>query len=427
MALIIPFLKGGNKILEGKMINIAIMGHGVVGSGVAEILINHSDRISQKLNQEINVKYILDLRDFEGLSYSEKFIKDFNLILNDKDVQVVAEVMGGINPAYDFVKSCLLAGKSVVTSNKELVAAKGAELIKIAEDNNVNFLFEASVGGGIPVLTPITDCLCANEIDEIWGILNGTTNFILNKMIVDNMDFDSALKLAQDSGFAEKNPAADVEGHDACRKICILSALAFGKHVYPKDVKTEGITNITLDDVEYADSFNYVIKLIGHAKKLENGKIYASVEPTLVSRDCILSSVNGVFNSIMINGDQTGEVAFYGKGAGKQATASAVVADIMDCIRHNDKRKLLYWEDSDISVVDANYDSNGKLYVLIKSNDYSDLNKQFQELFPNSQVIKNEFSKEIAFITENDFESNIMKKLSHFKNITSIKTLKTMF
>ena len=274
------------------MIDVAIMGHGVVGSGVAEILINHKDRISNRVKEEVNVKYILDLRSFENLPYADKFTKDFNVILNDKNVKVVAEVMGGINPAYDFVKKCLTAGKSVVTSNKELVAAKGAELIQIASDNNVNFLFEASVGGGIPVLRPMVQCLSANQIDEIWGILNGTTNFILNKMIVDNMDFNTALKLAQDLGFAEKNPAADIEGHDACRKICILSALAFGKHVYPEQVKTEGITGISLDDVTYADSFGYVIKLIGHAKQLDNGKIIADVRPTLVSRDCILSGVN---------------------------------------------------------------------------------------------------------------------------------------
>ena len=231
------------------MIDVAIMGHGVVGSGVAEILINHNERISGRVKTPVNVKHILDLRDFT-VPYSEKFTKDFNVILNDPDVKVVAEVMGGVNPAYDFVKKCLQKGKSVVTSNKELVAAKGAELIKIAADNNANFLFEASVGGGIPVLHPITECMCANEINEIWGILNGTTNYILNKMIVDNMDFDTALRLAQDLGFAEKDPTADIEGHDACRKVCILAALGFGKHVYPNQVKTEGITKITLDDID---------------------------------------------------------------------------------------------------------------------------------------------------------------------------------
>lgn len=409
------------------MIDVAIMGHGVVGSGVAEILINHKDRISNRVKEEVNVKYILDLRSFENLPYADKFTKDFNVILNDKNVKVVAEVMGGINPAYDFVKKCLTAGKSVVTSNKELVAAKGAELIQIASDNNVNFLFEASVGGGIPVLRPMVQCLSANQIDEIWGILNGTTNFILNKMIVDNMDFDTALKLAQDLGFAEKNPAADIEGHDACRKICILSALAFGKHVYPEQVKTEGITGISLDDVTYADSFGYVIKLIGHAKQLDNGKITADVRPTLVSRDSILSGVNGVFNCIMINGDQTGEVAFYGKGAGKEATASAVVADIMDCIKHIPARKYLYWEDGGETFVDTDYDNYGKLYVLIKAEDFASVLTQFQNLFPDcKQVIKNEFTKEIAFITEPDYESVIKNKLSQFTDIKSIKTLKTL-
>ena len=409
------------------MIDVAIMGHGVVGSGVAEILINHKDRISNRVKEEVNVKYILDLRSFENLPYADKFTKDFNVILNDKNVKVVAEVMGGINPAYDFVKKCLTAGKSVVTSNKELVAAKGAELIKIASDNNVNFLFEASVGGGIPVLRPMVQCLSANQIDEIWGILNGTTNFILNKMIVDNMDFNTALKLAQDLGFAEKNPAADIEGHDACRKICILSALAFGKHVYPEQVKTEGITGISLDDVTYADSFGYVIKLIGHAKQLDNGKIIADVRPTLVSRDCILSGVNGVFNCIMINGDQTGEVAFYGKGAGKEATASAVVADIMDCIKHIPARKYLYWEDGGETFVDTDYDNYGKLYVLIKAEDFASVLTQFQSQFPDcKQVIKNEFTKEIAFITEPDYESVIKNKLSQFTDIKSIKNLKTL-
>ena len=321
------------------MINVAIMGHGVVGSGVAEILINHADRIAAKAQTQVNVKYILDLRDFPDLSYSDRFIKDFNTILNDDSVKVVVEVMGGINPAYDFVKSCLLKGKSVATSNKELVAAKGAELIRLANENNVNFLFEASVGGGIPVLRPIAQCLAANDITEIAGILNGTTNFILNKMIVDNMNFDAALALAQEKGYAEKNPAADIEGHDACRKVCILAALGFGRHVYPDQVSTEGITEISLDDVESADNFGSVIKLIGRAKKLPNGKITASVRPTLVSRDCILSGVNGVFNAVMVNGDQTGEVMFYGKGAGKEATASAVVADVIDCVKHLSARK----------------------------------------------------------------------------------------
>ena len=408
------------------MINVAIMGHGVVGSGVAEILINHNARINEAVKNQVNVKYILDLRDFNGLSYSDKFIKDFNLILNDDEVKVVAEVMGGVNPAYDFVKSLLLAGKSVVTSNKELVAAKGAELIKIAQDKNVNFLFEASVGGGIPVLRPLVQCLAANEITQISGILNGTTNFILNKMIVDNMDFDAALKLAQEKGYAEKNPAADIEGHDACRKICILAALGFGKHVYPEQVETEGITDITLDDISAADSFGYVIKLIGHARKNENGKITAFVKPVLVSRECILSGVNGVFNAVMVTGDQTGEVVFYGKGAGKEATASAVVADIIDCIKHIDARKYLFWSDGEKDYVEKD-NKKHKFLVRIKSDDFAALTETFSKVFSlNTDFIKNEYSKEIAFITEEDFEDNIKEKLEAFKGC-EIKLLNILF
>lgn len=409
------------------MINVAIMGHGVVGSGVAEILINHADRIAAKAQTQVNVKYILDLRDFPDLSYSDKFIKDFDAILNDDSVKVVVEVMGGINPAYDFVKSCLLKGKSVATSNKELVAAKGSELIRLANENNVNFLFEASVGGGIPVLRPIAQCLAANEITEIAGILNGTTNFILNKMIVDNMDFDAALALAQEKGYAEKNPAADIEGHDACRKVCILAALGFGRHVYPDQVKTEGITDITLDDVESADNFGCVIKLIGRAKKLPNGKISASVRPTLVSRDCILSGVNGVFNAVMVNGDQTGEVMFYGKGAGKEATASAVVADVIDCVKHLSARKYLNWEDGAPDYVDNEYDEASRLYVRVASDDFDKLEEQFEALFPAVSCVKNKFRGEIAFITDEEKESVINGKLSQFKNLSSLKVLHTFF
>lgn len=409
------------------MINVAIMGHGVVGSGVAEILINHADRIAAKAQTQVNVKYILDLRDFPDLSYSDRFIKDFNTILNDDSVKVVVEVMGGINPAYDFVKSCLLKGKSVATSNKELVAAKGAELIRLANENNVNFLFEASVGGGIPVLRPIAQCLAANEITEIAGILNGTTNFILNKMIVDNMDFDAALALAQEKGYAEKNPAADIEGHDACRKVCILAALGFGRHVYPDQVKTEGITEITLDDVESADNFGSVIKLIGRAKKLPNGKIAASVRPTLVTRDCILSGVNGVFNAVMVNGDQTGEVMFYGKGAGKEATASAVVADVIDCVKHLSARKYLNWEDGAPDYVDNEYDEASRLYVRVASDDFDKLEAQFEALFPAVSCVKNKFRGEIAFITDEEKESLIKEKLSKFNNLSSLKVLHTFF
>ncbi len=408
------------------MIYTAIMGHGTVGSGVAEILINGNETVSESVKEEVGVKYILDLRDFDGLSYSDKFIKDFNLILNDKDVKIVAEVMGGINPAYDFVKKCLLAGKSVVTSNKELVAAKGAELISIAKENNVNFLFEASVGGGIPVLRPLTQCLSANKIQEVKGILNGTTNYILNKMIVDSMDFDEALKLAQDMGYAEKNPAADIEGHDACRKICILATLAFGKHVYPEQVKTEGITEITLSDTENANLFNCVIKLIGSTKRLQDGKIAATVRPTLVSRENMLSGVNGVFNAIMVTGDAVGDVMFYGQGAGKMATASAVVADMIDCAKHISTRKYVEWTDGSEDYV-ITPDENTRLYIAAKSSNLDKLTENFKSVFGNNiKYFKNNFTNELFFITDEGIESELKEKANAL-NADSIKILHTLF
>ena len=407
--------------------NVAIMGHGVVGSGVAEILINSNALISERIKDDINVKYILDLRDFPHLPYCDKFTKNFRDILNDESVKIVAEVMGGLNPAFDFVKSCLEAGKSVVTSNKELVAAKGAELIRIAKENNVNFLFEASVGGGIPILRPMAQCLSANEIKEFSGILNGTTNFILNKMIVDNMQFQDALKLAQEKGYAEKDPTADIEGHDACRKVCILATLAFGKHVYPEQVSTDGITKVTLDDVAAADNFGCVIKLIGHAKKLENGKISAHVRPTVVSRDCMLSHVDGVFNAVLIDGDQTGEVMFYGKGAGKNATASAVVADIMDCAKHLSSRKYLDWCDGDKDYVVHDTNAEESIFVRVKSENYDAINKSFDAVFSGLTEFsaKNEFSNEISFITKPIAMNILNEKLSSFKDcsITILHTL----
>jgi len=409
------------------MINVALMGHGVVGSGVAEIIINHSERMEKACGEKLNVKYILDLRDFDNLPYSDKFTKDFSDIISDDSVKIVAEVMGGVNPAFDFVKRCLEAGKSVVTSNKELVAAKGSELIKIAKEKNVNFLFEASVGGGIPVLRPLVQCLSANEILEFNGILNGTTNYILNKMIVDNMDFDTALALAQEKGYAEKDPTADIEGHDACRKVCILAALSFGKHVYPEQVKTEGITNITLDDIDYADKFNCVIKLIGSARKLNDDTITASVRPTLVSRDKILSNVNGVFNAISVVGDQTGEVMFYGKGAGKEATASAVVADILDCSKHLSARKYLFWDEADEGYVNPSPNEKCKLYICFKTENTTLAKKEIKEVFGNNIfVITNEFKNELAFITNEDFEENLIKNLEKINAIYEVKMLHTL-
>lgn len=338
-----------NTVWKGKvnMVSVAIMGHGVVGSGVAEILLTHKQKLFSSLGEEIYIKKILDLREFPDSPVADRFTKDFEEIVNDLEIRVVVEVMGGLKPAYDFVKRCLKAGKSVVTSNKELVAAHGAELLAIAKEENVNFMFEASVGGGIPIIRPMNQCLVANNVSEVAGILNGTTNFILTKMIEDGMQFEDALKLAQDLGFAERNPAADIEGHDACRKICILASLAYGKHVYPESVHTEGITKITLDDVNLAEAFGYVIKLIGKVKKLEGGKIDIITAPMLVPFKSQLSNIDNEFNGIMVRGDCTGDVVFYGKGAGKLPTASAVVADIVDCCKHLKARRFLFWADGD--------------------------------------------------------------------------------
>ena len=316
------------------MVSIAIMGHGVVGSGVAEILLTHKQKLFARLGEEIYIKKVLDLREFPDSPIADRFTKDFEEIINDLEIRVVVEVMGGLHPSYEFVSRCIKAGKSVVTSNKELVAAYGAELLALAKENNVNFMFEAAVGGGIPIIRPINQCLVANNVSEIAGILNGTTNFILTKMIEDGMQFADALKLAQELGFAEKDPTADIEGHDACRKICILASRAFGKHVYPDSVHTEGITKITLEDVKYAEKFGCVIKLIGRVKKLKNNKIDIITAPMLVPLKSQLANIDNEFNGIMVRGDCTGDVVFYGKGAGKLPTASAVCGDIIDTVRN---------------------------------------------------------------------------------------------
>ena len=345
------------------------MGHGVVGSGVAEILLTHKQKLFAGLGEEIYIKKILDLREFPDSPIADRFTKDFEEIINDREIRVVAEVMGGLRPAYDFVKRCLKAGKSVVTSNKELVAAHGAELLAIAKEENVNFMFEASVGGGIPIIRPMNQCLVANKVGEVAGILNGTTNFILTKMIQDGMTFADALKLAQDLGFAERNPAADIEGHDACRKICILASLAYCRHVYPESVHTEGITAITLEDVNMAEAFGYVIKLIGRVKKLDDGKIDIITAPMLVPFKSQLSNIDNEFNGIMVRGDCTGDVVFYGKGAGKLPTASAVVADIVDCCKHLKARRFLFWADGDGSNIIDWRDSVSAMFVRLTGDD----------------------------------------------------------
>ena len=395
------------------------MGHGVVGSGVAEILATHKQKLFAAIGEEIDIKYILDLREFPDSPFAERFTKDFSVISNDIEVRVVVETMGGLHPAYEFVKECLSKGKSVVTSNKELVAAYGAELLAIASEQNANFLFEASVGGGIPIIRPINQCLVANNVSEIAGILNGTTNFILTKMIREGMGFDKALKLAQQLGYAERNPEADVEGHDACRKICILASLAFGKHIYPDAVHTEGITKIAAADVEYASVWGGVIKLIGSVKKLDKDTIDIIVAPMFVPHESQLANIDDVFNGIMVRGDCTGDVVFYGKGAGKLPTASAVVADIVDSIKHFKTRKYLSWADSDNSSVLPYESSIRAMYVRGVADDkaaaYDEARAVFGEIHTLSK--DNAPENEAAFITEPMPLSEFKKKLASLKAI----------
>lgn len=344
------------------MVYVAILGHGVVGSGVAQVLRENADNIANKAGKAIGVKRILDLREFPGDPYADRFTKNFDEILHDADIQIVVETMGGLHPAYDFVKACLLAGKSVVTSNKELVAAKGDELLEIAKAQNVNFLFEASVGGGIPILRPLDQCLAANHVHEIAGILNGTTNFMLTKMFEEGMDFGDALALAQKLGYAERDPSADVGGHDTCRKICILASLAFGKHVYPHQVYTEGIESISAADVSCAEALGRVIKLIGFVRMLDDGHLHCLVAPMLVSKDSLLSDVKDVFNGIQVRGDVIGDVMFYGRGAGKLPTASAVVADVIDEVKHLENRKTIFWTAGDAHYV---HNANEAAYAMM--------------------------------------------------------------
>ncbi len=326
------------------MVNVAILGFGTVGYGVAEVLTKNSDSIAHRTNDLIRLKYILDVRDFPDSPFADKFVKDFSEIENDPEVDIVVETIGGATIAKEFTERALRAGKSVVTSNKELVATCGYDLLQIAKEKKVSYLFEASVGGGIPIIRPLSQCLAANEILEVCGILNGTTNYILTRMIKAGLPFETALKEAQDNGYAERDPSADIEGHDACRKICILAAIAFGRHVYPAQVPTEGITGVTLADVDYADAAGKKIKLLGRAIKGADGKITAYVAPHLVDQTDPLAGVEDVFNAITVKGDAIGDVFFYGRGAGKLPTASAVVADVIDAAKHIHTKKYLDWE-----------------------------------------------------------------------------------
>ena len=345
------------------MTKVAILGFGTVGSGVAEVLSKNSQGIARRSGGEIQVKYILDVRDFPDSPFKDCFVKDFSIIENDPEVDVVVETIGGAKVALEFTTRALKAGKSVVSSNKELVATHGYELLQLAKANGVSYLFEASVGGGIPILRPLTNCLAANEVEQITGILNGTTNYILTRMIKAGLTFEQALKEAQDNGYAEKDPTADVDGHDACRKICILSALACGQHVYPQQVPTQGIREVTLADVAYADSCGYKIKLLGRCLREPEGKVCAFVAPHLVSCENPLAGVEDVFNAIAVTGNAVGDVMFYGRGAGKLPTASAVVADVIDIARNPKRDRGNQWGPGSEDLVVSSDSLTSRWYV----------------------------------------------------------------
>lgn len=404
------------------MISIAVLGHGVVGSGVVEVLSTNKTSIAQKAEQPISVKRILDLRSFPELPYADKFTTNFEDILTDNEISVVVETMGGLHPAYDYAKAALLAGKSVVTSNKELVAAKGDELLALARTQNVNFFFEASVGGGIPIIRPLDQCLAANEITEIAGILNGTTNFMLTQMVQNGMSFEDALSLAQQLGYAERNPAADVEGMDACRKICILASLAFGKHVYPDFVHTEGITKLTSADVRCANALDCVIKLIGKARRTSSG-VQCLVAPMLVSKNSLLAGVSDVFNAVLARGNAVGDVVFYGKGAGKLPTASAVVADVIDAVKHAANPKRLFWESAVPNYVEDHTKEEFSFMLRFETEHKAALSARLSEVFGELTIIDST-DNEVCVATALLSESELSTRLSAIPEAAPVSCLR---
>ncbi len=378
------------------MVNIAVLGYGTVGSGVVEVIRTNPDSINKKAGQEINVKYVLDLRDFPGDPVQKILVHDFDVIVNDPEVQIVVEVMGGVEPAYTFVKKCLLAGKSVCTSNKELVAKHGPELLEIARTKDLNFLFEASVGGGIPIIRPLNSSLTADEILEITGILNGTTNFILSKMSQEGWEFGDALKKAQELGYAERNPEADVEGYDACRKIAILSSLAFGDHVDFEEIYTEGITKITAADIVYAKKMDYAVKLLASSKR-EGEQYYAMVAPFLVPPTHPLFAVNDVFNAIFVKGNVLGDVMFYGSGAGKLPTASAVVSDVVDATKHLNRNIMSFWSSRKLELTKV--DKATRKFLVRVSGTAAERSESLKAAFGEISVVEGGLPGEFAFVT----------------------------
>lgn len=399
------------------MIQIAVLGYGTVGSGVVEVIETNYESIKKRAKDEISIKYVLDLREFPGSSIEKILVHDYEQIVSDPDVKIVVEVMGGVEPAYTFTKRALEAGKSVCTSNKELVARHGQELMKLAAQKGVNYMFEASCGGGIPIIRPLNSSLTADEIDEISGILNGTTNYILTEMAEKYRDFDTVLKEAQELGYAERNPEADVEGYDACRKIAILSSLAYGSHVDYEKVYTEGISKITVEDMKYANAMGMSIKLLATSKRRDN-RFYAMVCPVLVGKDSPLYSVNGVFNGIFVHGNVLGDAMFYGSGAGKLPTASAVVADVVDCAKHLNKTVMMSWSSHGLDMVDVK-DVQHAFFVRMKGNPetgYQDAEAAFGK---GKLVTLPELEGEFGFVTEKMSEGAFDEKASKLQNMVT--------
>ena len=399
------------------MVQIAVLGYGTVGSGVVEVIDTNHESINRKAGDEINIKYVLDLRDFPGDPVQEILVHDFETIINDPEVDIIVEVMGGLEPAYTFTRRALEAGKSVCTSNKELVAEHGVELLELARKNNINYLFEASCGGGIPIIRPLNSSLTADEIDEVTGILNGTTNYILTKMASDGSEFEEALKEAQNYGYAERNPEADVEGYDACRKIAILSSLAYGNHVRYEDIYTEGITKITAADIKYAVAMGTSIKLLATSRKMEEG-FYAMVSPVMISKKSPLYSVNGVFNAIFIHGNVLGDAMFYGSGAGKLPTASAVVSDVVDCAKHLHRSIMVNWSNRKLELMNI-YEVRSRFFVRV-SGTPAQRKEGVENLFgPVDIVTVPGLTEEFAFVTGMITERSFRERAEKMDGILS--------
>ena len=397
------------------MAKIAIMGFGTVGSGVLEVCRRNAASIARRAGEPVEVKYILDVRDFSGSPDAALFTKSIDTILNDPEIKVVVETIGGTKFAYPYVRRCLESGRSVCTSNKEMVATYGAELLALAKEHSAAFLFEASVGGGTPIITPMHQCLVANHISSIRGIVNGTTNFMLTKMKRENMGFDEALKIAQQLGYAEtKDPGDDVDGRDACRKIAILASLACGHHVYPDNIPTRGIRDITVADIKAAEKLDSAIKLIAWYNEGGDGQMAAGVEPMLVSNSNQLAGVDDVFNAVLMKGDMLGDVVFYGKGAGKLPTASAVVADVIDCVKHFKARKYLFWEDAKPNYVADFGSMETSAFVRVSAKDSDTALNTAADVFGKITPLlaKRPVQGEAGFTVENLTEKELSDKLA---------------